>query len=70
MAIPFKVGLRPGTKYRTRDEFFANSENFHVIEEYEWVQPLQLDLEPGSIGIFVRANGEKIIVRWEDDVRD
>lgn len=42
----------------------------HVLEQYEWVKPLRLDLEPGSVGIFQRANGEIILVPHEDDVRD
>jgi hypothetical protein len=65
-----RVGLRPGVKYRTRAEFFARSETFHTLTEYEWVKPLRLDLEPGSVGIFERANGEVIVVRYEDDIRD
>jgi hypothetical protein len=65
-----RVRLRPGTRYQLRDAFFARANEFHVLEGYEWVKPLRLDLEPGSIGVFQRANGEKLIVRFEDDPRD
>jgi hypothetical protein len=65
-----RAGLRPGTKYQTRDEFFSRSPVKHTIEVYEWVKPLRLDLEPGSVGVFQRDSGEKIVVRYEDDVRD
>lgn len=58
-----RVGLRPGTRYQTRDAFFARSNEFQTLEAYEWLKPLRLDLEPGCLGIFERENGEKIIVK-------
>ncbi|MFT3916560.1 MAG: hypothetical protein QM704_21520 [Anaeromyxobacteraceae bacterium] len=66
----FKVRLRAGTRYQTRAAFFGRRGDFHVLEDHEVVKPLRLDLEPGSFGVFERANGEKIIVLYEDDPRD
>ena len=65
-----KVGLRPGVKYLTREEFFARAPATRVLTEYEWVKPLRLALEPGQVGIFERENGERIAVRYEDDIHD
>ncbi|WP_041450406.1 hypothetical protein [Anaeromyxobacter dehalogenans] len=64
------MGLRPGTRYQTRDAFFTRANEFFILEDFEWVKPLRLDLEPGSIGIFEREDGQKIVVRYEDDPRD
>ncbi|HYG70515.1 MAG TPA: hypothetical protein VD838_22775, partial [Anaeromyxobacteraceae bacterium] len=64
-----RVGLRPGTRYQTRDAFFAKANEFRILEDFEWVKPLLLDLQPGSVGVFERMGGEKIIVRYEDDPR-
>lgn len=66
----FKVRLRAGTRYQSRDAFFARRGEVHILEDHEVVKPLRLDLEPGSIGVFERESGEKIIVFYEDDPRD
>ncbi|GAO01230.1 hypothetical protein [Anaeromyxobacter sp. PSR-1] len=65
-----RIRLRPGTRYQTRDAFFARANEFRILEDFEWVKPLRLDLEPGSVGVFEREDGQKIIVRHEDDPRD
>ncbi len=53
-----------------RDALFARTNEFRIMEDFEWVKPLLLDLEPGSVGVFERKDGQKIIVRHEDDPRD